>query len=91
LIHYRKLTPAVYTDVTDHGVNLTIRYLCHPRQRRGTAQALWERILDAFHVEDAIDFAYPTQRIYVNPLEGKSEARAELPGSWGEPSDGSAG
>jgi len=91
LIHYRKLTPAVYTEVRDSGVNLTIRYLCHPRQRRGTAQALWERILDAFHGEDAIDFAYPTQRMYVNPLEGKREARAELPGSWGEPGDGSAG
>jgi small-conductance mechanosensitive channel len=79
LIHYTKLTPAVYTSVLDSGVLLTIRYLTHPRQRRGTAQALWERILDAFAEAPDIDFAYPTQRLYVNPLEGKPGARAELP------------
>lgn len=78
-IHYRKLTPAVYTSVQDSGVLLTVRYLCQPRQRRGTAQALWERILDEFSEHADIDFAYPTQRLYVNPLEGKPGARAELP------------
>ncbi len=79
MIHYTKLTPAVYTSVLDSGVLLTIRYLTHPRTRRGTAQALWERILDAFAEAPDIDFAYPTQRLYVNPLEGKPGARAELP------------
>lgn len=79
LIHYTKLTPVVYTSVLDSGVLLTIRYLTNPRQRRGTAQVLWERILDAFAAESDIDFAYPTQRLYVNPIEGKSGARAELP------------
>jgi small-conductance mechanosensitive channel len=82
LIHYRTLTPAVYTEVADSGVKLTIRYLCHPRKRRGTAEALWEKILDALHTEDGIDFAYPTQRVYVNALEGKEGARAELPTEW---------
>jgi small-conductance mechanosensitive channel len=76
LIHYSRFTPAVYTSVRESGVLLTIRYLCHPRQRRGTSQAMWERILDAFHREDGIDFAYPTQRLYLNPLEGKPDARA---------------
>jgi len=79
LIHYPHLTPIVYTSVLDSGVMLTIRYLCHPRRRRGTAQALWERILDAFAGHDDIDFAYPTRRMYLNPLEGKSGARAPLP------------
>ena len=79
LIHYRKLTPVVYTSVMDSGVLLTIRYLTRPRERRGTAQAIWERILDAFSQEQGIDFAYPTQRLYVNPLEGKPGARADLP------------
>jgi len=79
LIHYTKLTPVVYTSVQDSGVMLTIRYLTQPRQRRGTAQAMWERILDAFAEAPDIDFAYPTQRLYLNPLEGKAEARAELP------------
>ena len=79
LIHYRKLTPVVYTSVQDSGVLLTLRYLCHPRQRRGTAEAIWERILDAFAARDDIDFAYPTQRLYLNPVEGKPGARAPLP------------
>lgn len=79
LIHYTKLTPVVYTAVQDSGVLLTIRYLTQPRQRRGTAQAMWERILDAFADAPDMDFAYPTQRVYLNPLEGKAEARAELP------------
>lgn len=79
LIHYTKLTPVVYTSVLDSGVLLTIRYLCHPRRRRGTAEAIWERILDAFADHDDVDFAYPTQRLYLNPMEGKPGARAPLP------------
>jgi small-conductance mechanosensitive channel len=79
LIHYRKLTPVIYTSVQDSGVLLTLRYLSKPRARRGTAQAIWEKILDAFQLEPSIDFAYPTQRVYFNPIEGKAEARADLP------------
>jgi small-conductance mechanosensitive channel len=79
LIHYPTLTPVVYTSVQDSGILLTIRYLTAPRQRRGTAQAIWERILDAFAEEPDIDFAYPTQRVYFNSLEGKPGARADLP------------
>lgn len=79
LIHYRKLTPVVYTTVEDSGVLLTIRYLCRPRQRRGTAEAIWERVLDAFAEHDDIDLAYPTQRMYLNPVEGKAGARAPWP------------
>lgn len=84
-IHYRKLTPVVYTNVLDSGVLLTIRYLCDPRRRRGTAEAIWERILDAFAAHDDVDFAYPTQRVYLNPLEGKEGARAPLPPLSGDP------
>lgn len=82
LIYYHKLTPTVYTSVQDSGVLLTLRYLCRPRQRRGTAQAIWEAVLDAFAAESDIDFAYPTQRVYVNPLEGKEGARARWPEGW---------
>lgn len=61
LIRYRKLTPIVYTTVEASGIALTLRYICGPRERRGTASKLWEQILDAFEREPAIDFA-PTQR-----------------------------
>jgi len=71
LIHYRYLTPIVYTDVKDSGVMLTIRYLTDPRKRRGTAQAIWEDILDEFAACGDIDFAYPTIRYYDNTTEGK--------------------
>ncbi|MCG8374575.1 MAG: mechanosensitive ion channel family protein, partial [Balneolales bacterium] len=57
LIEYRYLTPIVYTDVKDSGVNLTVRYLTDPRRRRGTSQAIWERILDEFNATESIDFA----------------------------------
>ena len=82
LISYSTLTPTVYTSVQDSGVCLTLRYLCRPRQRRGTSQRIWEAVLDAFAAEEDIDLAYPTQRVYVNPLEGKSGARAPLPAAW---------
>jgi len=71
MIFYSTLTPTVYTSVSDSGVLLTIRYLCSPRRRRGTAEAIWEEILDAFAREDDIDFAYPTYRYYDNRQEGK--------------------
>lgn len=64
LLKYSKLTPIVYTNVLDSGVLLTIRYLCRPRQRRGSAQALWEDILRAFARHPDIDLAYPTTRFY---------------------------
>lgn len=81
LIFYRRLTPIVYTSVGDSGVRLSLRYLSRARARRGTAQAVWERVLDAFAREDSIDFAYPTRRVYHNLVEGKEGARASPP-AW---------
>ena len=71
LIFYTNLTPAVYTSVKDSGVLLTLRYLCAPRNRRGSEQDIWEDILRKFAAHNDIDFAYPTQRLYANYLEGK--------------------
>lgn len=78
LIHYSKLTPMVYTSVESDGVVLSIRYLCPPRRRRGSAHELWERILDAFAQHDDIVFAYPAHRVYVAG-EGR-EMGAVVPG-----------
>jgi len=71
MIYYTKLTPTVYTSVENSGVLLTLRYLCEPRKRRDTEQAIWEDVLTEFSKCDDIDFAYPTQRFYDNILEGK--------------------
>src|SRR5213078_2185681 len=76
LINYRKLTPIVYTNVVDSGVQLTIRYLIEPRKRRGTEHAIWEEILTEFAKCPDIDLAYHTVRGFKNTDEGKPALRA---------------
>jgi small-conductance mechanosensitive channel len=71
LIYYKHLTPIVYTDVKDFGVQLTIRHLCETRKRRGYTEAIWEDILKEFSKHEDIDFAYPTTRFYDNLKERK--------------------
>jgi len=66
LLKYDKLTPIVYTGVKESGVLLTVRYLCRPRERRGSAQVLWEDILRAFAQHADIELAYPTTRFYTS-------------------------
>lgn len=84
LIHYGTITPAVFTSVRDSGILLTARYLCDPRARRGSAEGIWEALLDAFAREEHVDWAYPTIRTYLNPLEGKPGTSAPLPDRWTE-------
>jgi len=69
MIFYKNLTPTVYTSVKDSGVQLAIRYLCEPKNRRGTQQSIWEEILDSFDREKDLEFAYPTTRFFKNPVE----------------------
>lgn len=64
MIYYRHITPIVYTRVIDFGVQLTIRYLCNPRKRRGSEDEVWEDVLRQFDRHDDIDLAYPTTRFY---------------------------
>ena len=79
MIIYSTLTPKVWTSVAESGVLLTIRYLCDPRKRRGTAETIWEDILTEFGKCDDIDFAYPTMRRYMNLEEGKLRAGGPVP------------
>lgn len=91
LIRYRKLTPVVYVSVADSGVELTLRYLCRPRERRGSASTLWERVLDAFDQHPDVTLAYPTQRVNLarevlsessDPTRaGEEEGNPSTPGS----------
>lgn len=71
-ISYANLSPTVYTKVNPSGVLLTLRYLCEPRKRRDTEQSIWEDVLEMVAGQPNIDFAYPTQRIYYHPIEGKT-------------------
>ena len=70
MIFYQTFTPTVYTSVQDSGVLLTIRYLCRPRVRRGSTQAIWEDVLDRFAEAPDIDFTYPTRRFFDHAAEG---------------------
>ena len=77
MIFYSNLTPIVYTSVKDSGVQLTLRYLTLPKKRRETENAIWENILEEFAQHQDIDLAYPTQRIFLNPQEGKAGTQAK--------------
>ena len=77
MIHFSKLTPAVYMSARDSGVLFSIRYMINPRQKRGSEQSLWEVILDEFEKHPDIELAYPTTRFYTYTQEssdGKNPA-----------------
>jgi small-conductance mechanosensitive channel len=63
MIYYEKLTPIVYVNIKDNGVELALRYLTEVLKRRATQDALCRMILDDFEKEEKVDFAYPTFRI----------------------------
>ena len=65
------LEPTVITKVEASGVELTLRYLCRPTQRRDTEHKIWEDILLSFEDYNNIDFAYPTERRFNNLIESK--------------------
>lgn len=69
MIHFSKLTPAVYMSARDSGVLFSIRYMINPRQRRGSEQTLWEEILNEFEKHPDIELAYPTTRFYTYTAE----------------------
>lgn len=72
-LNYSILTPTVYVDIKEYGVNLTIRYLTEPRQRRGTQQQISEAVLDMIVANEDILWAYPTSRVYRAEIDGKDE------------------
>lgn len=72
MVHYKKLTPVVYTRIVDSGVLLTLRYLTSPQKRRNSEDIISRKILEAFNSIPTIDFAYPTTRFY---KASESEAR----------------
>jgi small-conductance mechanosensitive channel len=76
---YTHLTPTVYTSIQDSGVCLSIRYLCKPRNRRHTEQAIQENILHSFDQHEDIQLAYPTRREIVNLRQRAPQTKPEPP------------
>lgn len=64
LLLEEKLKSEVFVRIADSGVELTLRYLVPPRERRKLSDAISRAVLEAFMKEPHIDFAYPTTRFY---------------------------
>jgi small-conductance mechanosensitive channel len=69
LIHYSILTPFVYVRIVPDGVQLTLRYLCEARKRRGSEHALNLMMLDDFRAHPDIELAHRT--LAVRPPEAR--------------------
>ena len=64
LLRFNYITPKVYVDIKDSGVELALRYLVRVRRRRTVEDYIAREILTHFQKESDIDFAYPTMRIF---------------------------
>jgi small-conductance mechanosensitive channel len=60
LVHYEVLTPYVYLNLTDRGVQLTLRHLTPVRGRRNIRHTLTVELLARFRAHGQIELAYPT-------------------------------
>lgn len=47
-IYYNKYEPIIYTKVVDRHINLTVRYLIHPKKARFVESTIWNNILSAY-------------------------------------------
>jgi small-conductance mechanosensitive channel len=71
---FSKLTPIVWTSVTESGIKLTMRYLCKPRERRSSSSEMWESVLEALGKLPDVALAYPTQRVFTHADHAKARA-----------------
>jgi small-conductance mechanosensitive channel len=86
-IQNTKLTPTVYTNVMEHGITLSLRYLCKPNRRRVAKEEIWEAVLDCFAVHEDIKLAYQTRRIVNDSPTINSNKGKEVNISWNNLSD----
>jgi len=71
-ISYDSSRLEIFTAVKQSGIELSLRFVCQLREKRLVENDLWEDILTAFALCEDIEFAYPTQRLYNAPAEGKA-------------------
>lgn len=53
-IYFNKYEPIIYTKIIDRYVELTVRYLMHPKKSRYVESVIWNKIYDAYK-EGVID------------------------------------
>lgn len=71
------LDSKVWVTVDDSGVTLTLRFLVEPSKRRIVESQIWQEILKAFAEHGDIDFAYPSQRTFLNFIESDQKLRPD--------------
>jgi small-conductance mechanosensitive channel len=81
LLSFTHLTPTVYLNVKDSGIELTGRVLCDVRSRRGVTHRIWSALLTEFEADPSLELAYPTVRaFFAEPLQVREQrAAAEGP------------
>jgi hypothetical protein len=75
LISNMEFKPTILTRIDASGVELTLRYLCTPWERRKSEHRISKAIIKIFNKCDDIDFAYPSHRVFNNPVESKTALR----------------
>lgn len=70
MLQYNYISPKVYVDIKDSGIELTLRYMVRARRRRTLEDMISREILLRFDQENSIDFAYPTMRLYKAKSDG---------------------
>ncbi|HKL42621.1 MAG TPA: mechanosensitive ion channel family protein [Clostridia bacterium] len=61
-----KVTPITYFTIQPSGIQIELRYITLARNRRGIKTKLSESIYEAIHIAEDIEFAYPSQKIYMD-------------------------
>lgn len=51
-IYYNHYEPIIYTKVIDNYIELTVRYLIHPKKARYVNSVIWNKILEAYQREE---------------------------------------
>jgi small-conductance mechanosensitive channel len=72
-IRIRNTAPVVRTRAGASGIELTLRFLAHPRRRRRFMDKVNRRIMEAVARADNIDFAYNTLRVIPTSLVNDPE------------------
>lgn len=65
-IHFGQFTPTVYSKIHERGIQLSLRYLCHPRKRRVIEHQITEAVLEKFRAENDIRIVYPITSVYLD-------------------------
>ena len=47
-IYYNKYEPIIYTKVDDSHIELTVRYLIHPKKARYVNSIIWNKLLESY-------------------------------------------